>query len=154
MKVAFLDIDGVLNSVASRRVRGPSPQGVCLLSEEYAKWALSRTCILQANRLADAGVKFVLSSSWRGRFDEVVKILELADFTGELIGPTPVLRGETRGAEILAWLHEHPEVTDFVILDDDDDMDDMDHRHVESDFAVGLTAADVDRALELLGLRS
>jgi hypothetical protein len=154
MKVAFLDIDGVLNSMASRRVRGPIPRGVCFLSEAYAKWAFSRTCILQANRLADAGVKFVLSSAWRGRFEETTKLLELADFTGEFVGSTPVIEGEIRGAEIQAWLDLHPEVEDFVILDDDDDMGALDHRHIESDFEVGLTETDVDRAFELLGLHS
>jgi hypothetical protein len=33
-----------------------------------------------------------------------------------------LLEGQTRGSQIKSWLDKHPEVTHYVILDDDGDM--------------------------------
>jgi hypothetical protein len=51
-----------------------------------------------------------------------------------------------RGEEIQAWLTENPDVTQFVILDDDSDMAHLIDHLVQTDHKVGLTAADVKKA--------
>ena len=56
-----------------------------------------------------------------------------------------------RESEIAAWLALHPEVTSFVILDDDEEFGALAPHHVRVDSAVGLADADVVRARTLLG---
>lgn len=59
---------------------------------------------------------------------------------------------DDRGAQIAYWLYEHPEVTNFVILDDD--SEDIDNyykdKHVKTIFKTGLTDKDADEAIKIL----
>jgi len=55
-----------------------------------------------------------------------------------------------RASEIAAWLSAHPEVTSFVILDDDEDFGPLSAKHVRIDARVGLTDEDVVRAHSVL----
>jgi hypothetical protein len=64
---------------------------------------------------------------------------------------TPRLFGD-RGEEIQKWLDEHGEnVESFVILDDDSDLEPYMSRSVIVDGEVGLTEADVNKAIVILG---
>ena len=125
MKVVFLDIDGVLNSHQSAK-RGLHKGGLLTLDPEAVE---------RLNRLVREvpEVKFVLSSTWRlYQCREDFDVFTAVGFEGEFVGRTPALRKELlgspiviqqiRGAEIAAWLEEHPEVERYVILDDDSDM--------------------------------
>lgn len=108
MKILFLDIDGVVNSVTTaQRHRG------MIGIDPYMALLVGR--IIEAT---DASI--VLSSSWRhdpGAREEVTK--QVMPF----IDVTPNFKGETsRGTEIKAWLDLHPEVTKYAILDDNEDM--------------------------------
>lgn len=112
------------------------------------------------------GTKVVISSSWRrGKSKNHLGLyLRCFGFSGEVIGSTPTdlhrreeyralheQFGHTlRGWEIQEWLKEHPEVSSYVILDDDSDMADVGHRLVKTSFDVGLTQAHVERAIQLL----
>jgi hypothetical protein len=114
MKIIFLDIDGVLNSIDSMvAFHG--------CNEKH----LDKVSIGLLKRLCEAtDAKIVISSTWR-------KGRTIADFVGifsfygwdnaPIIGRTPV-KDSKRGLEIHECLLYHPEVTDFVILDDDSDM--------------------------------
>lgn len=67
-----------------------------------------------------SGVQIVLSSSWRilHSVEEVAAGLELP-----VISATPKSNfNRPRGAEIAQWLAENPGVTQWAIIDDDNDM--------------------------------
>ncbi len=103
---------------------------------------------------ADAHV--VLSSTWRRGEDALRQIRRLLAARGfsrprRIIGRTPVMPGHPRGEEIQAWLGRHPEVTSFVILDDDADMGPLMDRLVQTSFYHGgLQREHTERAYQLL----
>ena len=131
----------------------------------------------------ETGAKIVLSSSWRVLPTEVKKLskklkeynLELMDKTSygvtkeelkeagfdyrkawdlNLFEEVDTAKGtHDRGAEIAVWLHRHPEVESFVILDDD--IEDIkpyySKEHIQTDFyGNGLTMELADKAIEIL----
>jgi hypothetical protein len=108
------------------------------------------------------GAHLVISSSWRRRRSraELSAILAERGYTGGIFDVTPrhgrPPEGErlVRAGEITAWLASHPEVTSFVILDDDADFGPLASRHVRTDAAAGLTDGDVARACSILAQRA
>ena len=60
-----------------------------------------------------------------------------------------------RGQEIRTWLDNHPEVTDYVILDDEEFRDFEDYgvsdHVVYTSYGRGLTEAGVNEAIRVLG---
>lgn len=121
--VLFLDVDGVLNRVGTReRVPGHGVLGI-----EQSK------CEMIRRILRETGCGVVVSSTWRRYDDLLIHLWEQlgAEAKARWIGETPILDrvresgiyvAKVRGDEIQAWLDEHPEVSRFVILDDDADM--------------------------------
>jgi hypothetical protein len=147
MKVIFLDIDGVLNNLESLR----SPR-VKVRSSKHSYSAAHPSCVEALNRITSAtNARIVISSTWRGIGLVVLfEIFRQWGITGKTIGYTPLWGyGSERGAEIQEWLNAH-KVKSFVILDDGDDMGHLRHRLVQTDYQVGLTAADADRAIAML----
>lgn len=106
MKVLFLDVDGVLNSINTTSFKNnPWP------TDPYM-------CFLVGKIQLDTDCAIVVSSSWR-HHPEGMELLRkrfnnVIDKTGS--------DGRCRGDEIQAWLDQHPEVTAYAILDDDADM--------------------------------
>lgn len=136
MKVVFLDVDGVLN-----KHRDP-PFHIC--PDRAAK----------VMRLAqEAGAGIVLSSSWR-QWPDAVKRLTDAGFV--FVGQTPHTVGRnciTRAEAIIAYLDLHPEVTRYVVLDDDPSPAGhpvLSNRAVLVAWVDGLTDRDVERARTIL----
>ena len=80
----------------------------------------------------ETDAKIVISSSWRhSGLQKMLDMWEFRNLPGEVIGVTPDLyrfldfegeRTMVRGDEIQAVLNIHPEITHYVILDDDTDM--------------------------------
>ena len=144
LKVIFLDFDGVLNSESCNN-------GVTLLP---SKLELLRQLV----EATDAQI--VLSTSWREHWSKDHRQCDSTGATIDLIfcahglqifDKTPALP-EGREAEIKAWLEQHPEIENFVVLDD---------RLLGADFLTGyfvkdsayfggLDEADVERAIEIL----
>lgn len=156
--IVFLDFDGVLNSVAWQRVRGPRPRPATL--ENEAKWLLDRDAVEMLNRLVDAGAAFVVSSSWRLHYtlSELRRVLAAVGFRGQLIDVTAVhstrtaegfYLGADRGNEIKAWLALHGDVP-FIVLDDNLWPGMVNLPVVQTDDRVGLKPKDIVRALEML----
>lgn len=122
MKVIFLDIDGVLNVMFPGRDnygRLFHPEFV-----DNLRWIIDET-----------GAKIVMSSTWRFAGLEKMKQMwidrnlpgELIDITIDCVQLVDDGRAEfydlvERGHEIQQWLDEHPEVENYVILDDDNDF--------------------------------
>lgn len=92
----------------------------------------------------------VITSTWRKDYGLACECLYNSGLskTIRVIDKTPWLDGY-RGAEIDAWLKEHP-CPAFVILDDDTDMEPyMDHL-VKTDSDTGITVMIYERAKQLL----
>lgn len=129
MKVIFLDIDGVLNHETHytwlMETDEPTPlQRV----HPYSEFNPESCKIL--NRIIDeTNAKIVLSSTWR--LDGIPYMNNIFKHVGifhKLYDVTPSLAYKydttlCRGKEIDEWLSKHPEVTKYVILDDDTDME-------------------------------
>lgn len=154
-KVIFLDIDGVLNVI---------PQG-------HDRWgALFHPHLVDnLKRIIDiTGAKIVISSTWR-MGNDLVGMKEMwrdRGLPGEVIGVTPnfILKYGTtlcRGKEIAAYLEKHPYIDNWVIIDDDSDMEDdqlenfvltagnSDHEDC-IDIGYGLTKQCADWAIDIL----
>lgn len=120
MKVIFLDIDGVLNVIG---------QG----HDEFGQ-IFHQHFMDNLKRIVDeTGAKIIMSSSWRhAGLAKMQAMWEKRGLAGELIGVTPDLWRRVkdeeyherlqRGDEIQVILNLRPEITNYVILDDDQDM--------------------------------
>lgn len=186
MKIIFLDMDGVMNSGPwMTRLKTGDEANRDYAGNRLDWWLdmIDPSCVAQLNRVVEStGAKVVISSTWRKRHTPEVmqQLLVAKGFTGEVIDRTPdegntlVLRdGEwkrgrwfgpelerlERGHEIAYWLHLHPEVESFVILDDDGDMAHLADRHVQTywqhwtgypDGPLGLDVHAADRAIAML----
>jgi hypothetical protein len=169
VNVIFLDIDGVLNSVAYMRtleVRhnqlGDHSPCLCFRHDRH----IDRDAVARLNRLvAETESKIVVSSSWRKLLDppELHRILSEHGLVAEVIGETPCGYDEPelheihghleriyRGHEIDLWLRHHPEVDRFVILDDDSDMVMHKNRLVQTDTEEGLLDEHVELAIRVM----
>lgn len=180
MKIIFLDIDGVLNSV-DWQPRRPKAKAT---TYELAAWMrmIDPAAVARLQRVVDAtGARVVVSSSWRTMLTlwEIQACLAEGGFRGELLGVTPdlsqahagspIVTAPARWVEIAHWLEQahyfggdqggRRGVESYVILDDDDVLGcDVPGyveggrlmTHVRTDFRVGLTDADADRAVAIL----
>lgn len=102
-KVLFLDVDGVLNSSRDEH------ETLNNASMQYLRSVIDQT-----------NCKIVVSSNWR--FDP--KLMALL-FSTEYLKPSDAYPGNFRtsqlnhrGLEIQQWLLNHPDVTDWCIVDD------------------------------------
>lgn len=143
MRVLFLDFDGVIVTAHDRFTAG----------DQFA--------VFNLNRITDAsGAKIVVSSTWRmgESVESLAAFLKKWGVTGEVIGLTPdhtvsTTRGlyvaTERGHEIQAWLDHHPEVSEFIILDDDSDMAHLRHRWVKCHAHHGLGEEQTSAAIAM-----
>lgn len=123
MNVIFLDIDGVLTSARVHIAYGD--KGIWHRFDPAAVEFFGRI-------LRDTGASLVISSTWRRGNDREGMIRDLLQGGGPAAQPmvdalhqdwsTPVHGYPSRGAEIAAWLSAHPDVTGYLIVDDDSDM--------------------------------
>lgn len=139
--IIFLDIDGVVNTLQINTQPYPSDRGnisregfyfdMCDITDDRVS---NIQAIMWLNKLCkDTGAKIVISSTWRlfqrGEYS-VEKCLRNSGLLEEIeiIGATPYFPGEHRGMEIQKWIDDNNFTGEFVILDDDKDMDHlMDH---------------------------
>jgi len=120
MKIIFTDFDGVLNSEASFRYE--DRRKILHVNETLSHIACSN---LQYILDQDADVRLVISSTWRKIFS-MEKIKNILNSYGvnpsRILDKTPAVFSGDRAHEINLWLQDHPNVTKFVILDDDSDV--------------------------------
>lgn len=146
MKALFLDIDGVLNRC------GLTPRGCDELEPHL--------CSLLWEIIQATACRVVVSSTWRKFPRELERLTTVAAKLGiEIKDATPIhdRRLESglwvspaRGDEIEDWLDQHPEVTRFVILDDDADMGAMTPHLLRTESFVGLTPEIAKEAIRRL----
>lgn len=68
-----------------------------------------------------------------------------------MVGTTPIAESRYRGDEIKQYLDEHPEVTEFCIIDDDSDMEPFMNRLIKTDSRNGLTFTDAEKVIQMFG---
>lgn len=141
-RVLFLDFDGVMNSVEW-----------AIRTKQRGIWGIDPDTVPHLQRIVDeTGCDIVVSSTWRlGTM--------LSELRGRLIAagmrpPVPIVDrtaylGGKRGEEVAEWL-EAMEPQAYVCLDDDSDFLPGQHL-VKTNGQVGLTAADADRCIAILG---
>lgn len=153
MRVIFLDIDGVLNSIRYYETELGKAHIEALEYPSLEWWAsgIDPAAVTRLNQLiAQTGAKVVISSTWRYGAPEgwLQKVLEARGFEGEVIGATPHFPELSRKYEISAWLNEHkPEA--YVVLDDDADAE-IQGRFVRTGHHFGLLDKDVEEAKRIL----
>lgn len=151
MKVIFCDVDGVLNNA---RTKARSPSGYTGVSD---------TLIKNLKRIVtETGAVIVLSSDWRLVCDDPEHgkdyryLIRKLRFAGNLkiTDHTADISWRLRGLEIRTYLNEHPQVTEYVVLDDLPFRDFLSNgllaNLVLTDPKEGLTDADVERAIRIL----
>ena len=129
MKIIFLDVDGVITSprVGWRRFD--------IFAVQFLNWLC---------REIDA--KIVISSTWRYNHPKEEFEQFFTAIHEDWRTDTDLLRNGTncRGDEIQLWLNNHPEVTQYIILDDDQDMlDSQIDRCVFTNYEDGLVWSDM-----------
>ncbi|BCR05380.1 hypothetical protein DESUT3_24490 [Desulfuromonas versatilis] len=138
--ILFLDFDDVLNT-----------------RENLARGELFDPDKVQVlNRIAEMiEFEIVVTSTWRlgATAEELEELLITAGLhaDGRVIGTTPYLEGETRGAEIMAWLQQTPKpVSNFAILDDRDDVAPFKSRLLQTRPGKGLCEEHIGELTEML----
>lgn len=145
MKILFLDIDGVLNSMnySKQVVRRSLIADETSIDPQTVK-------ILQSLLDEMSDLRIIISSTWR-RFhslDELKTILASYGLdSSKILGVTPKL-DTIRGEEIKSWLNtqslksDYP-VHQFVILDDDADMGSLISHLIQTSHQIGLTTENI-----------
>ena len=147
MKVIFLDVDGVLNTIFTIR----TTHGFTFVD--------TRKVLRLRNIVERTGAQLVLSSTWRLADTPINKIcydILKAEFERVRcpvwIDCTPYFPGRKRQVEIYSWLQQHAEVEDFIILDDLEEELRWykDHLVLTNKFD-GLTKERAELAIQMLG---
>ena len=154
MKVAFVDIDEVLNS---DQHRGSNDETLKHPEPAYYAQDLDPFHIKVLNDIVDqTGAVIVLSTSWRQShpLNMLRDIFKSAGFKGFIIGDTPRLNRTPDGIpkyrydEIQLWL-DHAKPDAFVILDDME-MGPLTPHHIKIVYETGLQPEHVPMAIRIL----
>lgn len=158
MKVLFLDIDGVINSMDHSLSWYPSHGEYAAVDEHYND-KFDPRCVNWLRGIIElTNCQLVISSTWRnhirhdGRpgFDDIWKARKMPKF----IGKTPRGMG-IRGNQIREWLEttEHHIEQYCIIYDDTDMLDEQLPFFVNTNSDFGITEKDFFKALAILGLK-
>jgi hypothetical protein len=117
MKIIFLDIDGVINSELYYKS----------VNTKKKNWSrFDPKAVEMIKRLVEEfNARIVISSLWRfamkKELAQELKASGLINFLDK-DWQTPVLQLGHRGKEIKLWLDQHPDIVEYVIIDDDSDI--------------------------------
>ena len=107
----FLDVDGVLNTKTTCQ---HTPDGYTGIDDARVK------ILANAIKMYDC-YEVILTSDWKkmGEYDDdYLYLLEKLDLYGLDIAGKTKDQGNNRGEGIINYLEAHPEIDDYVILDD------------------------------------
>lgn len=153
MKVLFLDIDGVLNSLQWAHADGNGFGCAAVKQPPTREWLKWDPVAVQHLRgvIEATGAQIVVSSSWRGFGAKAVEAWQgMFGCYGwpdaPVIGETPDLNrmengvwvSKIRGDEVAAWIEENPGVERYVCVDDEADFR-PEQPLVKTDMRFGLT---------------
>jgi len=135
LKIIFLDIDGVLNSAKYYK----------MVDRTKKDWNRFNPLAVEMIRrlLEEFKASIVISSTWRyGLVKELKKELNKSGLIKYLHKDwkTPQTYPSHRGEEICLWLDNHPEATDYVIIDDDENiLEEQKNLFIRTDIKEGMT---------------
>lgn len=118
-KILFLDYDGVVNLPMwlpdGSRCKYNFPGDNSVNGFQACQW-ISELC-------EKHGYEIVVTSTWRlhPNYQKCLRNGGLRP-TVNVLGATPYMSEKTRGDEIRAYLEQHPEVTHYIIVDDENDF--------------------------------
>lgn len=143
----FLDVDGVLNNrKTTRKTTQTLYPFVGIRHIKNLKRIINST-----------GARIVLSSDWRCDRDNPECNEDFLELKHELLrwgihfyGFTPEIESGHRGEEINLWLLAHPEVSNFVILDDREDIEPNTDHWVKTTMDTGLGKKETEDAIKIL----
>ena len=157
MKVIFLDIDGVLNSEEFAIWCSEFPD---FIREGGSNWVDPNAVKMIVYLCEKHDVKLVISSSWRifdtyNTIEYFKRYRDLIPLCNYIVGVTPRSMDdriwESRGEEIQQYLDTHPEVENYVIVDDDNDMLESQKDHfVRCNYMFGLIPGKVIEIEDIL----
>lgn len=170
MKVIFLDFDGVLNNQGSfiketrkrknfAKANNTDEATACSLLGQV-NHSLDETNASNFQYILEKhpDAKIVISSTWRLHFTleqlEEKLMSYGVDAKGRIVGKTPrLLRGfnsAPRYSEIQEYLREHSEITNYVILDDEEMYYVYKDRQALTHWWTGLCFSHAKKAIDLL----
>lgn len=147
MKVIFLDYDGVMN-----------PPNTCLVFHTPRNADFGREAVDNLNYILEkTGAYIVVSATNRGNDSWTVKLFDYNGIdSARYIDYTSSLRDRPRGDEIKQWLTAESirtggsEPESFVIIDDESDMGELNDHLVKTNYMIGLTRTDAEKAIKIL----
>jgi len=146
MIIIFLDIDGVLNSDTYHKSVNTKLKDWSRFDPQSVKMI---TSLIQ-----DFNTKIVISSLWRLVAKKQLAIeLKKSDLTKYLHNDwsTPILEPPHRGKEIKLWLEAHSDISDFIIIDDDEDvLPEHNSKFIKTTMEEGFQAVHYYKAREIL----
>lgn len=162
MKIVFLDVDGVLNTVPQSGLNQRAEASALRIDEDKVQ--------LLSTIIRETGARIVLHSGWRLWLDDGLRpvrpeaealVRMLGVYRLELWDKTPDLStaeirenkrfSQVKAREIRAWLAMHPEVSRYLVLEDRDLNDaSLAAVQIKPDSAVGLTRRGAEAAIRIL----
>lgn len=156
MNIIFLDVDGVLNSINKLiEVYNKTKKPYSGYSYPFDEICLQNLQIL----VRETNSKLVITSTWRKDMEgrqTLLNALKDYELDKDVIGYTPILLGEKRGTEIKKYLCNLEDRPNFIILDDDKDMEELLPFLIKTNVQTGLTYKNVQEAiikLNKMGIR-
>ena len=150
-KIIFLDVDGVLNSEEFSRWLWDNHE------KKYRGYEMldQRAILCLQDIVFITGAEIVLSSSWRISSLRTKQLKEqLLPYGLEIVDRTISDAHGERGDEIKEWLSRNPDVSHYVILDDDNDMSDIKDHLIQTTFHKGLLPEHAVKAIEMLTIKN
>lgn len=119
--IIFLDYDGVVNTPMWQLRDG---KWKCRHNHDFDGKVNNEQAVQWVSEFCQKyGYDIVVTSTWRLYADCAGCLIRAGLRPGiEILGHTPSCFGNPRGDEITRYLAEHPEITGYLIFDDDADM--------------------------------
>lgn len=177
IKILFLDMDGVLNSLPDRNIMQEFKKNLSEEKYDNKFWGIDPELVSYLKLIIDrTDCKIVFSTSWRYFKDHHIvgsdwrkTLAEILDISQDIfIGNTPDItecggwecgsNSRRRGTEIKMWLEFHTDIATpgsyrFCAIDDEvcDIIPVIGEQHVvHTDYKTGIQMKDVDRAVRIL----
>ena len=142
MNAVFLDYDGVVNTPLWGK------DGICKYGFPEDNKVNNFQCVQWVSEFCEKyDYSIVVTSTWRAYKNYIDCLVNGGLRSGiKVLGKTPMLHGKTRGEEIKQYLSEHTEIDNFLIFDDDSDMDGLDDHLVLCSCFTGFGYAEFEEA--------
>jgi len=124
-KVLMLDFDNVLNDNAHILATAKEFPGIQTYNPDMGRAMLDPVRCARIQRVCDAtGAAILLVTGWRkwAKWEDLAVLLEGRGITAKVVGAVGGVKmwDDLRASAAREWLDAHPEVTRYVVIDDDE----------------------------------